>query len=292
MSWNVGLASDNEALQYLFERTFEGRNDVSVTFYTTAEDLIGAIPNSPPDLLIISVSLPDKDGYDLCQELKEEKKVTFPILLIEDIFEDIDLDRCLEAHTDGFIAKPFEEDLIAEKVDEVLQTLKKEPKEEKKPLEEVDGELQEAPVSLEEESPVSTVFSSDEEDDILELTDLVAEEEVVALEEATGEEAREVPPSIASALEESVSELEKMEAMEEEKRPSLAEEEREVPAVSPAFEETHVEMPSRQNLEVLIQEVVERVVAQTIQKSLEENLPGILRENLSKLFSDIAKSFK
>jgi uncharacterized protein (DUF342 family) len=116
MGWNVVLATDNEAIQHLFRKTFELRRDIHLTFCQTAAQTSDEVIKSPPHLLAISVNLPDKEGYELCRELKEQGDIQFPILLIEDIFEDIDLEKCVEVHTDGFIAKPFEEDLIAEKI--------------------------------------------------------------------------------------------------------------------------------------------------------------------------------
>jgi len=90
MGWNVVLATDNEAIQHLFSETFEAKTDVQLAFCQTAEEVTEEILKSSPDLLIISVSLPDREGYDLCKELKEQRHVQFPVLLIEDIFEDID----------------------------------------------------------------------------------------------------------------------------------------------------------------------------------------------------------
>ncbi len=312
MAWNVCLAVDNEAIQHLFSRTFDNREDISLRFCDTAEETIREVEQNPPHLLIISINLPDKDGYELCGELKD-KGVSFPILLIEDIFEDIDLDRCLEVRTDGFIAKPFEEDLIAEKVDEVLgaETQEEAPAPEPKPApeaaeepigEEVGEETEEAAPGVayeEEESPVTELAGTDEEEGIVELTDVIMQgEEEPTLEEVfieEGEEEEEVPPAIATALEESASELAKMEAMEEgaptpEPTPEpepVQEEEEVLPAAA-------VAMPSaapgleKEEIEAIIGEVVERKVEET----LREKLPGILKESLAHLFSELSGSLK
>lgn len=291
MAWNVCLAADNEAIQHLFSKTFEGRGDISLKFCESAEETLREIEENPPHLLIVSINLPDKDGYDLCGELKE-KGVAFPVLLIEDIFEDIDLDRCLEVQTDGFIAKPFEEDLVAEKVDEVLRAEEAAPSEKLAPEESErlveEKEEEETPQRLleEEEVSVSEMVASDEEEDIVELTDLVMEEEATeSLEEVPLEEEEEIPPSIALALEESVSELEKMEAMEGPSIPSIEEEEiREAPA---AVEPPMPEMDRKE-----IEEMVAEIVGRMVEKTLEERLPGILKENLARLLSEFSESLK
>ena len=286
MAWNICLVSDNEAIQHLFTRTFVERKDVSLKFCATAEEAVKEASKDSIHLMIASVTLPDKDGYDLCQELKEEVKVDFPVLLIEDIFEDIDLDRCLEVQTDGFIAKPFEEALIAEKVDEVLQNIEKEA-----PQKVEEEELKEMTSLPEEEVPVSAMLSAEEEEEegIMELTELVEDEEAApALEEAPAEK-EEVPPSIAAALEESVSEMEKMEAMETE-APEEEEGMEEVPPERPLAEEAGPAVPAigREEIEKMVTETVEQVV----QRSIEEKLPGILKETLAKLFTDLSGALK
>ena len=301
MTWNVCLAADNEAIQHLFSRTFDNREDISLKFCESAEETLREVEGNPPHLLIVSINLPDKDGYDLCGELKD-KGASFPILLIEDIFEDIDLDRCLEVQTDGFIAKPFEEDLIAEKVDEVLQSELKEkgPEPETEGAEEigeaVGEEAEEAAPGLaygEEESPITELAASDEEEGIVELTDLIMKgEEEPTLEEVfieEEEEEEEVPPAIATALEESASELAKMEAMEEaapESEP-ITEKKEIVPEVTPVAP-VAVSGLDRKEMEKVISEIVGRKIEET----LRENLPGILKESLANLFSELSGSLK
>ncbi len=311
MAWNVYLAADNEAIQHLFSRTFDKRTDLTLKFCETAEETIREVEENPPHLLIISINLPDKDGYDLCGELKE-RGVTFPVLLIEDIFEDIDLDRCLEVQTDGFIAKPFEEDLIAEKVDEVLSAGKveseaqAEPAAETKPeleaaekpeekediVVEAEEETEEAAASAlsyeEEEIPASELTASDEEEGVVELTDLIMEGKTEKTVEEVFVEEEEVPPAVTSALEESAQELAKMEAMESSPEAEEPKEEGrpvEGPAATPP---TSLLSMDRETMERILSDIVTREVEET----LREKLPGILRESLSKLFSDLSESLK
>jgi len=289
MAWNICLVSDNEAIQHLFTKTFADRGDISVRFCATAKEAVREASTDALHLLIASATLPDKDGYDLCKELKDEIHVDFPVLLIEDIFEDIDLDRCLEVKTDGFIAKPFEEDLIAEKVDEVIQTIEKEP------LVAEEEELTEMTSASEEEATSSAMLSSEEEEDIMDLTDLVGEEEIAAsfietAQEETPKEEPEMPSSITSALEESVSEMEKMEAMEPEEAfvfekgipEAQAEEEEVAPAAAVNPEE----------IEKLVNETVEKAVDEAVQKALEDKLPSALRKSLAKFLSDFSELLK
>lgn len=296
MGWNVVLATDNEAIQHLFRKTFELRRDIHLTFCQTAAQTSDEIIKSPPHLLAISVNLPDKEGYELCRELKEQGDIQFPILLIEDIFEDIDLEKCVEVHTDGFIAKPFEEDLIAEKIDEVLNNIRKPGGKEQTITETPREETVHKPAGPEVKSQtVSASPTEKETEGILELTDLIAEDESVSTFEETAGFEEEIPPSIATALEESVSEIEKMEAMEAMKvSENVAPHDFSPPEPEVKPEETvseptlNTESISRNEIEKIVEEVVEEVVS----KTLGEKLPQYLSENLFRLFADFSQSLK
>ncbi len=285
MAWNICLVSDNEAIQHLFTRTFAERNDISLKFYETGEEAKKEASQDSLHLMIASATLPDQDGYTLCKELKEELNVSFPVLIIEDIFEDIDLDRCLEVQTDGFIAKPFEEDLIAEKVDEVLQSLETEMR-----VGTGEEEFQEVTSAPDEEASASAMMSSEEEEDIMELKDLVAGEEAAEPFEEAAMEEETIPPSMSAALEEIAGEMEKMEAMEEEAPPAEGTVEEAFLEVSAAETAEEVAEPSvsREEIEKMVSESVEKVV----QKTLEEKLPSLIRETFAKVFSDISESFR
>ncbi len=371
MTWNVCLVTDNAAIRHLFEKTFEKRKDLSLTVCTSAEETREAIKNTPPHIMIVSVNLPDGDGYDLCGELKG-KGASFPILLIEDIFEDIDLDRCLEARADGFISKPFEEDLIEEKVNEVLESLAAPEREEatekgdgeetrkkiKEPLSPPEGESAEAipseppdeeaakedegiidltdllmeeeaespggksdgegiseeesdvpqekeasgEVSPEEEMPVSETATFEDlgeiplDEEVLQeipLEETLEEEVVPPLEEeksalADTSEEVEVPPFIASVLEESAHELEKMEAMEPGEAPPLSEEETPTESLEKPEVTSPVSALREEELETKIREVVDI----SVRNALESRLPGILKESLSRLLAEISATLK
>ncbi len=289
MAWNVSLVSDNEAIQHLFRRTFENRDDISLSFFASAEEARDGISGNPPDLLIISVNLPDMNGYDFCREMKIEKKVAFPVLMIEDIFEDIDLDQCLAVDTDGFIAKPFEEDPIAEKVEEVLRSLKQSTSVGTEVPSEMGEDLKEVQAVQSEEDSTQMIVTSEESEDILELTELVGEEEAAILEEGIMEE---MPPSISTALEESVSELQKMESLELATSSEHFNRELEGPATPRTSKPAQSAFKSNELFDDKVKEFVEEIIERTIKKSLEEKLPAILQNSLIKIFTDLAKSLK
>ena len=59
-----------------------------------------------PDLIILDLMLPKKDGLDVCRELRE-KKITTPVIMLTAKGEEIDKVVGLEIGADDYITKPF-----------------------------------------------------------------------------------------------------------------------------------------------------------------------------------------
>lgn len=59
-----------------------------------------------PDLILLDIMLPGKNGYDICRELREEGNET-PIIMLTAKTEEIDKVLGLELGADDYISKPF-----------------------------------------------------------------------------------------------------------------------------------------------------------------------------------------
>jgi len=60
---------------------------------------------TPPDLVILDLMLPDADGADVSQQLRDWLRA--PILLISAVGEEGDKIRALDAGADDYLTKPF-----------------------------------------------------------------------------------------------------------------------------------------------------------------------------------------
>ncbi len=76
-----------------------------VRCFYTGEAALASVKQSPPDLAILDVMLPDMDGFSVCRELR--KKYTFPILMLTARVEDMDKINGLAIGADDYITKPF-----------------------------------------------------------------------------------------------------------------------------------------------------------------------------------------
>ncbi len=82
--------------------TREGYEVLSAGSAATA---VNATRDNNPDLIILDILLPDQNGIDTCQELRELTKA--PILFVSCKDEDQDKIQGLQAGGDDYITKPF-----------------------------------------------------------------------------------------------------------------------------------------------------------------------------------------
>ena len=124
---NLLLVEDNETiitgLTYaLSQESFEV--DVARTAYETRQKL----QRPSYDLLILDVSLPDGDGFEICKEVKT-KDIELPIIFLTAKDEEKDVVLGLEIGADDYVIKPFRTKELISRIRTVLRRYHK--KEEK-----------------------------------------------------------------------------------------------------------------------------------------------------------------
>jgi len=76
----------------------------------------------PPDLILLDINLPEIDGYDLAQRLRQSSTMDgVPILAVTANVMKGDRERTLEAGCDGYIQKPIDVDRLPDQVKEALE---------------------------------------------------------------------------------------------------------------------------------------------------------------------------
>ena len=71
----------------------------------TVGEALECVRQTPPDLAVLDVMLPDGDGFTLCQEIRKEH--LFPIIMLTAKVEDMDKIMGLTLGADDYITKPF-----------------------------------------------------------------------------------------------------------------------------------------------------------------------------------------
>jgi DNA-binding response OmpR family regulator len=99
------IVEDEPSLVFTLKDTLEAENyDVSVV--TDGADAVDKVKEVEPDLMILDLMLPNVNGYDICQEIRD-LKYTFPIIMLTARDQEIDKVTGLNIGADDYITKPF-----------------------------------------------------------------------------------------------------------------------------------------------------------------------------------------
>ena len=101
---DVFVVDDEEAIAGLVE-VYLTNDGCTVRKFSSALEALAAVEQSPPDLAVLDVMLPDMDGFTLCQRIRE--KHLFPIIMLTAKVEDMDKIMGLTLGADDYITKPF-----------------------------------------------------------------------------------------------------------------------------------------------------------------------------------------
>jgi DNA-binding response OmpR family regulator len=100
----VLLVDDDSRLREIVSMALEGEG-YRVRGAGSAEDAMKLLDRDDPDLLILDVMLPGKDGFELCREIRT--KSPLPILMLTAKTDTVDVVVGLESGADDYVTKPF-----------------------------------------------------------------------------------------------------------------------------------------------------------------------------------------
>lgn len=166
------IADDSTTIQKVFERNFPA-GEFTLSFANDGEEALTKVRTERPDLIIADISMPVKNGFELCATLKGDPTLKgIPFLLLIGILDDFDEDESSRVGADGFIVKPFEVTAALNKVRAALSkgagTL---------PIEGPSRRQTEEVLELTDlmEKPSATPLQRQGADEILELADIIKE---------------------------------------------------------------------------------------------------------------------
>ena len=120
MSHTLLLADDSITIQRVIELTF-AEEDVKVLAVGDGKHAIDRIQAERPDIVLADVGMPEQDGYEVAAFVKGTPHLAhIPVLLLTGAFEPIDEQRARMVGCDGVLVKPFEPQMVINRVKDLL----------------------------------------------------------------------------------------------------------------------------------------------------------------------------
>jgi CheY-like chemotaxis protein len=116
------LADDSVTIQRVIELTFADE-DVSVTAVGDGRQAIDHLRSERPDIVLADVGMPERDGYEVAAFIKSDPQLAhIPVILLTGAFEPLDEARARSVGCDGVLVKPFEPQMVINRVKELLNS--------------------------------------------------------------------------------------------------------------------------------------------------------------------------
>ncbi len=111
-------------------RLYFDKDGFAVISCLTGDRALDTFISSQPDIVILDLMLPGKDGYDICREIRKVSET--PIIMLTARTDTLDKVVGLELGADDYVQKPFEPKELLARVKAVLRRVEK--REEPTPL--------------------------------------------------------------------------------------------------------------------------------------------------------------
>ena len=101
----VLIVEDDEHISKVYEITF-AKEGMEVLVARDGEDALSKIANEKPDLVILDLMIPKKDGFEVLAEVKKDPVLaTIPILVLSNLGQQSDQDRALALGAREYLIK-------------------------------------------------------------------------------------------------------------------------------------------------------------------------------------------
>ena len=120
MNTRILLVEDDERLAELTAE-YLTKNDLQVSIEPRGDTAEARILAEQPDLVILDVMLPGKDGFEVCRAVRQQYRGVILMLTARD--EDFDQILGLELGADDYIAKPVQPRVLLARIKALLRRL-------------------------------------------------------------------------------------------------------------------------------------------------------------------------
>jgi DNA-binding response OmpR family regulator len=116
----IFYAEDSDSLVKLM--TYKLQNEgYDITVFTNGENVYESVVEQKPDLVILDLMMPIKDGLTILKEIKSNPETSsIPVLMLTTNSEEEVILKALEAGANEYITKPFSTAVLLAKIKKIL----------------------------------------------------------------------------------------------------------------------------------------------------------------------------
>lgn len=115
------IADDNAANRELLE-AYLAEVDCDIETSVDGQDTLAKVRAFAPDLLLLDVMMPKLSGFEVCRKLKDDPQTSAVMVLMVTALNELgDMERAVEAGTDGFLTKPINKHVLLKHVSTMLK---------------------------------------------------------------------------------------------------------------------------------------------------------------------------
>ena len=120
-SYRILIADDNAANRELLEAYLDGL-DCETEMAVDGQDTLDKVKSLRPDLVLLDVMMPKLSGFEVCQQIKQDPKLTKTMILMVTALNELgDIERAVKAGTDDFLSKPINKIELLKRVENMLR---------------------------------------------------------------------------------------------------------------------------------------------------------------------------
>ncbi len=122
MTKKILLADDSITIRKVVGIIF-ATEDYQLSMADNGDDAFSMAQSEVPDLIIADISMPGKDGFELCRAIKSAPQFVgkTAVMLLPGAFDHFDEVKAQDVCADGWLTKPFESQALLDKVAQLLE---------------------------------------------------------------------------------------------------------------------------------------------------------------------------
>lgn len=127
--YKLFILDDESSTLEVLERLF--KDDYDVILWDKAEGVVDEVKKQSPDLVLLDINLPGKDGFDVLNDLKSDLQTrALPVIFISGMADEDTVIKGLKTTAEDYIRKPFMLEEVKLRVEKVIDRIYNKPVEE------------------------------------------------------------------------------------------------------------------------------------------------------------------